>query len=111
MFTLKAGWKRSLCHYPPRPCTLPPPCSYSLLCSELASQGYLVLALEHLDGSASVAKLPGGAGWRWYGGLGDEAAQASWGQNKWLGQGMFCIVLVAGCSFGGECALLAGGVA
>jgi hypothetical protein len=49
-------------------------CSYTLICSELASQGYVVLALDHADGSASAAQLPRGA-WKLYGGLGDEAAQ------------------------------------
>jgi hypothetical protein len=33
---------------------------YSISCSELASQGYLVLALEHADGTASAAQLAGG---------------------------------------------------
>lgn len=33
---------------------------YSITCSELASQGYVVLALEHADGSASACKLAGG---------------------------------------------------
>lgn len=37
-------------------------------------QGYLVLAVEHNDGSASAVRLPGGE-WRLYGGLGDEEAQ------------------------------------
>jgi platelet-activating factor acetylhydrolase len=49
-------------------------CRYSILCSELAAQGYLVLAVEHADGSACAARLPGGE-WRLYGGLGDEEAQ------------------------------------
>lgn len=39
-------------------------------------QGYLVLAVEHNDGSASAVRLPGGE-WRLYGGLGDEEAQVS----------------------------------
>ncbi|KAI7836449.1 hypothetical protein COHA_009666 [Chlorella ohadii] len=49
---------------------------YSIICSELASQGYLVLAVEHNDGSASAVRLPGGE-WRLYGGLGDEEAQVA----------------------------------
>jgi len=37
---------------------------YSLICGELASQGYVVLAIEHADGTACAAKLAGGHGWR-----------------------------------------------
>ncbi|EFN56866.1 expressed protein [Chlorella variabilis] len=49
---------------------------YTIICSELASQGYVVLAVEHADGTACVARLPGGA-WKFYAGLGDEAAQVA----------------------------------
>ena len=49
---------------------------YSILCSELASQGYVVLALEHADGTASVAKIAGKRGtYRFYEGLGGEVGQ------------------------------------
>jgi hypothetical protein len=33
---------------------------YSVICSELASQGYVVLAVEHSDGTASCCKVAGG---------------------------------------------------
>lgn len=49
---------------------------YSLICTELASQGYVVLALEHADGTASVAKVAGGARkYLYYQGLGNEEGQ------------------------------------
>lgn len=48
---------------------------YSISCSELASQGYLVLALEHADGTASAAQLACGKGWRFYRGLGGRAGE------------------------------------
>ena len=62
----------------------PPPCErrlgghralYAVLCSELASQGYLVLAVEHTDGTASCAKLAGTGTYHLYAGLGGEDAQ------------------------------------
>ncbi|GAX79240.1 hypothetical protein CEUSTIGMA_g6680.t1 [Chlamydomonas eustigma] len=62
--------------------------TYSCICMELASQGVVVLAVEHCDGSASVAQLAGPnmrwqaweketvrqakGSWRWYRGLGDS---------------------------------------
>jgi hypothetical protein len=64
--------------------------TYSLLCLELASKGFFVVAIEHADGTASVAELSGPeekmkwqhstyelprharGKWRWYGGLGDH---------------------------------------
>jgi hypothetical protein len=33
--------------------------AYTCICTELASHGYVVLALEHADGSASAARLAG----------------------------------------------------
>lgn len=48
---------------------------YSITCSELASQGYVVLAVEHAEGTASAAKLAGGKGYRFYKGLGGEEVQ------------------------------------
>jgi capsule polysaccharide export protein KpsC/LpsZ len=56
---------------------------YSSLCTQLASQGYVVLCVEHADGSACAARLavhPRNAadlpittkGWRFYGGWGGE---------------------------------------
>lgn len=48
---------------------------YSIICGELASQGYCVLAVEHADGTASAAKLAGGRGWMFYKGLGGEEGQ------------------------------------
>lgn len=52
---------------------------YTLPCAELASQGYVVLALEHLDGSSSAARAPGGprgrGAMRYYAGLGGDAGQ------------------------------------
>lgn len=51
---------------------------YVVLCLELASQGYVVVALEHTDGSASAAKLGNGSeDWMFYKGIGDEEAQVS----------------------------------
>jgi len=37
------------------------------------AQGFVVLALEHADGTAAAARLAGGAGWRFYSGWGSEA--------------------------------------
>lgn len=34
---------------------------YTTICAEIASQGYIVVALEHLDGSAAMARLPDGS--------------------------------------------------
>jgi len=48
---------------------------YSIICSELASHGYVVLAIEHADGTASCCKLAGGKGWRFYRGLGGDEGQ------------------------------------
>ena len=48
---------------------------YSIICSELASQGFVVLALEHAEGTASCAKLAGGKGYRFYDGLGGNEGQ------------------------------------
>jgi dienelactone hydrolase len=48
---------------------------YSIICSELASHGYVVLAIEHADGTASCCKLAGGKGWRFYKGLGGDEGQ------------------------------------
>ncbi|XP_059086199.1 platelet-activating factor acetylhydrolase-like [Tigriopus californicus] len=36
--------------------------TYSMVCSEMASKGYLVAAVEHHDGSASIARALGGDG-------------------------------------------------
>lgn len=56
-------------------------CVGFLLPCPAALQGYVVLAVEHTDGSASAVRLPGGE-WRLYGGLGDEEAQARGCSNK-----------------------------
>jgi platelet-activating factor acetylhydrolase len=48
---------------------------YSIICSELASHGYVVLAIEHADGTASCCKLAGDKGWRFYKGLGGDEGQ------------------------------------
>lgn len=47
----------------------------SVICSELASQGYVVYALEHADGTASASRLAGNLGWKFYEGLGGEERQ------------------------------------
>ena len=65
-----AGWP-SHSVPPTHPAPLSPPAShvrsYSLICGEIASQGYVVLALEHMDGTACAARLPsagaGGSTW------------------------------------------------
>jgi platelet-activating factor acetylhydrolase len=49
--------------------------AYTITCSELASQGYVVFAIEHADGTASACKLACGRGWRFYKGLGGEKGQ------------------------------------
>lgn len=57
---------------------------YSITCSELASQGYVVLAIEHADGTASAARLAGGKGWRLYKGLGGNDEQVQKTRNRVL---------------------------
>ena len=72
--------------------------TYSQLALDLASRGYFLVAIEHSDGTASVAELSGPADkmiwdhsprelprnargkWRWYGGLGDhvEVGRPQW---------------------------------
>lgn len=49
--------------------------NYAVICSQLASQGYVVLSVEHADGTATGARLAGGAGWRYYRGMGGVAGQ------------------------------------
>ena len=41
-----------------------------------AAQGFVVLALEHADGTAAACRLAGGLGWRYYSGWGSEAERA-----------------------------------
>lgn len=55
----------------------PAPGRYSILCSELAAQGYLVLALEHGDGSACATRPPGATEWLLYQRMGDDDAKVS----------------------------------
>ncbi|KAK9808929.1 hypothetical protein WJX72_006538 [[Myrmecia] bisecta] len=45
--------------------------TYSALNSEVASQGYVVVSLEHADGTASSAFLAGKAGFKYYTGWGE----------------------------------------
>ena len=40
------------------------------------AQGFVVLALEHADGTAAACRLAGGRGWRYYSGWGSEAERA-----------------------------------
>lgn len=54
---------------------------YAITCSELASQGYIVLAVEHADGTSSCAQLAGGKV-RWYKGLGMEEAQVAKSRHR-----------------------------
>lgn len=49
--------------------------TYSVLCAELASQGYVVLAVEHTDGTASSVHCAGKGGWRYYSGFGKGDVQ------------------------------------
>ena len=44
-------------------------------------QGYVVLALEHADGSASAVQRSGDLGWLYYQGLGAEAAKFA--KQRW----------------------------
>ncbi|KAI8114257.1 hypothetical protein M9434_002383 [Picochlorum sp. BPE23] len=48
---------------------------YAIICAELASHGYLVFAIEHTDGTASAAKLPGSNKFLFYTGLGGQEGQ------------------------------------
>jgi hypothetical protein len=54
---------------------------YSMLCAELASQGYVVFAAEHADGTASTCRLAGGQV-RWRG-----AVARRQGQRRLAGRG------------------------
>eukprot|EP00208_Stichococcus_sp_RCC1054_P001407 CAMPEP_0206139326 /NCGR_PEP_ID=MMETSP1473-20131121/5532_1 /ASSEMBLY_ACC=CAM_ASM_001109 /TAXON_ID=1461547 /ORGANISM="Stichococcus sp, Strain RCC1054" /LENGTH=591 /DNA_ID=CAMNT_0053533067 /DNA_START=242 /DNA_END=2017 /DNA_ORIENTATION=- len=49
--------------------------TYSVLCAELASQGHVVMAVEHADGTASAVHLAGQGGWHNYAGLGPDEAK------------------------------------
>lgn len=53
-------------------------CVYSIICMELASQGYLVFAVEHADGTSCATRLAlKEPRWRVYAGIGDETSQVS----------------------------------
>lgn len=49
--------------------------TYSVLCAEMASQGFVVLAVEHTDGTASCVHCAGKGGWRNYSGFGKGEVQ------------------------------------
>ena len=55
---------------------------HSIICCELASQGYVVLAVEHADGTASASRLARKYGWQFYRGLGGEAGQYEKTRNR-----------------------------
>lgn len=78
---------------------------YAIICAELASHGYMVFALEHADGTASAAKLPGSNQYLFYTGLGGQDGQENKTRYRIAEMKMARVVLKNLNNFDGLCGL------